>query len=205
MERKRGQGLWLTVGEVVGVLALAIAGLNYWEGHRDHLEAVRQQRAQVQAATAFVATGEADGRGRVINLRPLKAGQAIQSQRYRFPADVRSDPIEMTAERPKIEVDWLAEGVKHALEAAQAKSSGEARVPVVIETVYVEDGDTHADVSLYQVGFAWKHAFIGGWQIRLRGLSLSRRGLTGDAAKALEKPWSDARSKFSRDSATPPA
>ena len=205
MERKRGQGLWLTVGEVVGVLALAIAGLNYWESHREHVEAVRLQKAQSQAATAFVATGEADSGGRVINLRPLKSSQAIQSQRYRFPADVRSDPIEMTAERPRIEADWLADGVKHALEAAHAKSSGEARVPVVIETVYVEDGDTHADVSLYQVGFAWKHAFIGGWQVRLRGLALSRRGLTGDAAKALEKPWSDAKGKFSGDFASPPA
>lgn len=205
MERKRGQGLWLTVGEVVGVLALAIAGLNYWESHREHLEAVRLQQAQTQAATAFVATGEADSGGRVINLRPLKSSQAIQSQRYRFPADVRSDPIEMTAERPRIEADWLAEGLKHALEAAHAKPSGEARIPVVIETVYFEDGDTHTDVSLYEIGFAWKHAFIGGWQVRLRGSALSRRGLTGDAAKAMEKPWADAKSRFSGDFAIPPA
>jgi hypothetical protein len=188
---------------VVGVLALIIAGLNYWDGHqqradelrRDQVQAQAQARA-VQGASAFVAVGEADAQGRSVALHPLKAVQAIQSQQFRFPADVADRPKEISAERPHIQLDWLAGGLKRALDDAHAKGSGEARVPVVIETVYVEDGDSHTDVSLYQVGFSWKHGFLGGWQIRLSGLALAHRALTGDATTTLETRWTTAKASL---------
>src|SRR4051794_25308749 len=123
---RQGQGLWLTAGEIVGVLALIVAGLNYWESRSEHIEDSRRLAAQSRAATAFVATGEVEEKGRVIILRPLKAGQAIQSQRYDFPDEVRPGALEITAERPRIQLDWLASGLKRALEAGHAKSPGEA-------------------------------------------------------------------------------
>src|SRR5437764_7978751 len=195
---RRGQGLWLTAGEIVGVLALIVAGLNYWESRSQHVEDSRRLAAQSRAATAFVATGEVGDGGRAVILRPLKAGQAIQSQRYDFPDDVRPGALEITAERPRIQLDWLALGLKHALEAGHARSSGEARVPVAIETTYVEDGDTRSDVSLYVVGFSWKHEFLAGRQIRLTGIALSRRGLGGDGPNIVESAWSGAKRGFSR-------
>jgi hypothetical protein len=194
----RRQGFWLTVGEVVGVLALIIAGLNYWESHQQHAAAAMREQALSRAETAFVATGEAAAGGKSIDLRPLKAGQAIQSQRYRFPADVLDHPMELTAERPRIEVDWISGGLKRALEKGHARSTGEARAPVVIETTYVEDGDTRTDVSLYRVGFAWKRGFLGGWEIRLRGIALSRRGLSGDNSSVLEQDWASAKAGLAR-------
>ena len=190
---RRGQGFWLTAGEVVGVLALIVAGLNYWETHSQHLEDSRRLIAQSRAATAFVAIGEVDEQGRVVSLRPLKASQAIQSQRYTFPNEIRAGAVEITAERPRIQIDWLASGLKHALDTAHAKSSGEARIPVVIETSYVEDGDTHSDLSLYLVGVSWKHEFLAGRQVRLTGVAISRRGLPGDTGKAVETAWAAGR------------
>jgi hypothetical protein len=68
----------------------------------------------------------------------------------------------------------------------------------------VEDGDTHSDRSLYQVGFAWKRGFLGGWQLRLRGIALSRRGLTGDPVAALKNSWAAARKDFAGKAAVPP-
>jgi hypothetical protein len=201
---RRGQGLWLTAGEIVGVLALIVAGLNYWESHSEHIEDSRRLAAQTRAATAFVATGEVDQGGRVIVLRPLKASQAIQSQRYEFPGDIRPGSVEITAERPRIQLEWLGSGLKHALDAAHARSSGEARVPVGIETIYVEDGDTRSDVSLYLVGFSWKHEFLAGRQIRLTGIALSHRGLGSDSAKAVESAWSAAKRGFSTSRSAPP-
>jgi hypothetical protein len=186
---RRRQGFWLTVSEIVGVLALIIAGLNFWEGRRQHDEEAAREKARSQAAVAFVAVGEADAEGRAIDLRPLKAGQAIQSQRYDFPHDVLDHPVDIAAERPRIQADWIAGGLKRALDAAHAKPTGEARLPVVVETAYVEDGDSQSDVSLYRIGFAWKRGFLGGWQIRLQGIALARRNLAGDPAKALETRW----------------
>jgi hypothetical protein len=194
LARPRRQGFWLTVGEVVGVLALVIAGLNYWESHQQHADDVRRAQAQTRAATAFLAVGEADKDGRFVALRPLKASQAIQSQRYRFPDEVLDHPVEITAERPRIEADWIAGGLKRVLDESHAKGAGEARIPMVMQTVFVEDGDTRTDVSLYQLGVSWKHGFLGGRQIRLTGLALARRGLSGDPASLLLSHWSAAKS-----------
>lgn len=191
--RPRRQGFWLTVGEIVGVLALVIAGLNFWESHQQHQEDVRRAQAQTRAETAFVVVGEADKDGRFVTLRPLKASQAIQSQRYRFPGEVVDHPIEITAERPRIEADWIAVGLRRVLDGGHARGGGEARVPVVIETTFVEDGDTRLDVSVYQLGVAWKRVFLGGRQIRLTGLALATRGLAGDPAPVLQSRWTAAK------------
>jgi hypothetical protein len=187
------QGFWLTVGEIVGVLALIIAGLNFWDSHQQREVDAKREQAQSQAASAFVLTGEADGQGRAIALRPLKASQAIQSQRYRFPMDLVDHPVDLTAERPRIEVDWISGGLRRTLDLVHARPNGEARSPVVVETTYVEDGDTRTDISLYQIGFAWKREFLGGRQIRLTGIALSRRGLTGDSSATVEQRWTTAR------------
>jgi hypothetical protein len=190
LARPRRQGFWLTVGEVVGVLALLIAGLNFWESRQQHLDDVRRVQAQTQAASAFVAVGEADRDGRFVSLRALKASQAIQTQRYRFPGEVLDHPLEITAERPRIAADWIAAGLKRVLDESHARGAGEARVPVVMQTVFVEDGDTRTDVSLYQLGVAWKRGFLGARQIRLTGLALAKRGLVADPAALLQSHWS---------------
>jgi hypothetical protein len=193
LARPRRQGFWLTMGEVVGVLALVIGGLNYWESHQQHLDDARRAQAQTRAATAFVAVGEADRNGHSVSLHPLKDSQAIQSQRYRFPDEVLDHPVEITAGRPKIEADGIAAGLKRVLDESHARASGEARVPLVMQTVFVEDGDTQSDVSLYQLGFSWKRSFLGGRQIRLTGLALAKRGLPGDPTLLLQSRWTAAK------------
>ncbi len=202
------QGFWLTAGEIVGVLALIIAGLNFWDSHQQRVEEARRERAQKPTAAPFVVVGEADAEGRVIDLHPLRPGQAIQSERFRFPAEVRDHPVDLTAERPRIDADWVGPGLKHALEAVHARSNGEARVPMLIATTYVEDGDTRTDVSLYQLGLAWKHVFLTGFQVRLTGLALSRRALGADAAvaeKQVEEGWRKTKAGLAGAPASPPA
>ena len=191
--RPRRQGFWLTVSEIVGVLALVIAGLNFWEGHQQHLEQARRDQAQSQAAVAFIAVGEVEGDGHTLALRPLKPVQAIQSQRYRFPDEVLGHPQEVSAGRPRIDIDWVAGGLKRALDSAKAPASGSGRVPLVIETTDVEDGDTRADTSIYDLGFSWKRGFFGGWALRLEGLALVHRAVNGDAHASAERRWAGAK------------
>jgi hypothetical protein len=201
---KRRQGFWLTLGEIVGVLALVLAGLNYWDSHKQHAEDEKRVQAQSQSAAAFVAVGEADAQGRTVALRPLKSAQAIQSQRYSFPKEVLDHPVDITAERPRIQADWVAAGLRRTLDAIHAKNVGSARVPVLIETTYVEDGDTRTDVSLYQLGFSWKKEFLSGRQIRLAGLALTKRNLGLDAEGQIEKRWVATKKDFADVVPTPP-
>lgn len=195
-KRPRRQGFWLTVGEIVGVLALVIAAANYWDSHQQRIEDAhqriedaRQTQAQTLAHAAFVAQGEAASDGRSVTLRPLSQSQAIQSQRYTFPDAVLNHTVDATAERPRIEADWVAAGLKKALDAAHAPGSGTARLPILIETTYVEDGDSRSDRSLYQLGFAWRREFLAGRQIRLTGVALAKRGVAGDLAAVLTERW----------------
>jgi hypothetical protein len=191
----RRQGFWLTVGEIVGVLALVIAGLNYWEGRQQHQEESRREQVSAQAEAAFVAVGQADRDGRSVAISPLKETQAIQTQRYIFPSDLSASPREISAARPRIDVGWVAEGVRTALETAHVKGGGEGALPVAIETTYIEEGDERTDLSLYRVGYSWKPRLFGGEQIRLQGLALVRRGVTGDARKLVDARWEAERPK----------
>ena len=200
---KRRQGFWLTAGEIVGVLALGVAGLNYWDSRQQHAEDERRVEAQSLAAVSFVAVGEADREGRTVTLRPLKNAQAIESQRYGFPKEVLDHPMNITAARPRIQADWVIGGLRHVLEEVHAESSGSARVPVLIDTTFVEDGETRTDVSLYQLGFTWKKAFLSGWRIRLEGLALIRRDPGADAKARMENNWTATKAALSGGSATP--
>ena len=196
--RKRRQGFWLTAGEVIGVLALAIAALNYWDSHRQHAEETKHAEIQARAEAAFVATGVADSGGRRIVLQPLKPTQAIQSQRYLFPKDVLDHTMEVSAARPQINLDWIANGLRRALDEAHVKAAGEARLPLAIVTTYVEDGDTRTDRSIYQIGYAYHPRLLGGMQIRLQGIALARRAIDSDPQASVDKRWATAKTGAGR-------
>ncbi len=185
----RRRRFWLTVSEVVGVLALAIAGLNFWETRREHVAADRHAAVQAQAQATFVMTGVADGDGRRIVLSPITAAQAIQSQRYIFPSSVLDHPMEVSAARPQVDEAWIDQGLRQALDAVHAKGAGEAELPVGVVTTYVEDGDTRTDRSLYQVGFAYRTRFLVGTKITLQGLSLARRGVGKIVQADVDRLW----------------
>ena len=171
---KRRQGFWLTVGEIVGVLALVVAALNYWDSHKQHADEVRQATAARRADAAFVVAGDAGTDGRRIVLRSLKASQAIQSQRYYFPRRVLDHPMEVTAAKPQIDLAWIEDGLRRA---PRSGKSGETTLPVAIVTTYVEDGETRTDTSLYRIGYRWTTGLFGGPKFWLQGISLSRRAV----------------------------
>lgn len=196
--------LWITVSEVVGVLALVIAGLSFWDSHRDRSVGEKrqaeqqqrqeaQQRAQQQVQSILVLTGEVDGSGDRIRLEPMNHGQAVQSQSLIFPTEVRADPVEIDAATPRIEKDWVVSGLKKATEAARkahkAKPAAEGRLPVGIVTSYIQDGTLRTDRSIYRLGYATSSNFIGVEKVRLEGLSLARRGVAGDLRAQVDALW----------------
>ena len=60
---KRRFRLWITIGELVGVLALVIAGLNFWDSHRERVSDARREAAADRVASgrsAFVVSAQMD-------------------------------------------------------------------------------------------------------------------------------------------------
>ncbi len=187
-EKKRGR-FWLNVGEIAAVLAVIIAGLSYWDSHKQHAEAAREAAESEKAHAVVVLRGAADADGRRLALDPVSSAQVIQTQRYIFPTPILDHPMEVTAAKPQIDLEWIREGLNRALDAAHAKKSGEARLPVAIVTTYVEDGDTRVDHSVYLLGYRWHSRFLAGRAITLEGVALERRGVTGDLRAQVDRRW----------------
>jgi len=184
---------WLTVGELVGVVALVIAGLNFWESHRerarqDRAEAVSERRASAAEALLLTAAGSGDR----LKLQPARADMVIQSQTVTLPTEIRADPVQTTGDA-RIERSWLERGVQAARRRIGDAGGPEVdrRLPVGIETVYLSGGEPHTDRAIYQLGYLTHPEVIGGPSVRLEGLSLVRRGVSGDLRARVDALWAD--------------
>jgi hypothetical protein len=184
--RKRLPIRWLTLGEFVGVAALVIAGLGYWDAHRERAEQDRAQQAQAEAQAlkqTFLMTGAVNGAGDAVRLTSVNADQVIQTQTVWFPKLVRAASVETTG-NPRLEAHWIEEGLRMA-----AGKSKQGRVPVAVETVYIQDGQTKTDRSIYALGYSLHPRFLESDRVQLEGLSLQRRGVAGDLQAAADKAW----------------
>ena len=157
--KKRLPLRWLTLAEVVGLVAVTIAGLGYWDSHRERTieERVRsaaererkaEQQAQARAGAlkqTFLMTAAAQDAGDWLRLTSVHPEQVIQTQSLTFPSDVRADEVETTG-NPRIEAGWFNAGLAKALKArGRGGKEIQDRVPVGIVTVYIEDGQTKTD------------------------------------------------------------
>jgi hypothetical protein len=196
--RRRLPFRWLTLAETVGILALIIAGLGWWDNHRERVEqdserTATERTAAVQAQrealrSTFLLVGNMGDDGERIRLASAHPDQVIQTQTLVFPAAVRGDPVETTG-NPRIDRSWLEDGLKKADRDRKADAGEERRVPVGVVTTYVEAGETKTDRSIYVVAYNLKTRLLRGATVKLEGVSLLRRGVAGDLKAAVEAAW----------------
>jgi hypothetical protein len=191
---------WLTLAEIVGVAALVIAGLGYWDGHRqrtqeelDRAAAGREHQAEVRASEqrrAFLMTGSAQGSGDLIRITPKIAEQVIQTQTLYFPSAVRAEPVQTTG-NPRIERGWFEDGLRKAERDRkhEQKAGDTGRLPVGVVTTYEDDGQIRSDRAIYLIGYSLHDRMLRGAQVQLDGLSLARRGVSGDLQAAVDAMW----------------
>jgi hypothetical protein len=196
---------WLTLAEVVGLVAVVIAALGYWDSHRERsLEereraaAERQKAAEAHAGAlkpTFLMTAAPQGSGDWLRLSSVHPEQVIQTQSVTFPSDVRPDAVETTG-NPRIEEGWLGAGV---LKAEKARGRGgkevRGRLPLGVVTVYIEDGQTRTDRALYLMGYSVHPRTLRADRVELEGLSLVRRGIGEDVRAAVDGLWPKADAK----------
>jgi hypothetical protein len=193
----------LSLAEIVGIGALVIAGLGYWDSHRerqqqdterataaherasaaaDQGKAKAQEQQQEALRHALLLTGvPANGE---LRLQSARGEQVIQTQTLSFPAELRADSIATTG-NPRIEARWIEGKLRRAAKPA------DHRLPVAIETSYIEDGQQRTDRSVYLVGFSLHGRLVGGPRVELEGMSLARRGVTGDLQAAVNAMWDE--------------
>jgi hypothetical protein len=174
-EAARVRRRWLNLGEIVAILAVLISGLTFWNSYRERTnteaEHASESARSAKKATTLILKAVPDQDGRTLALAPRADEQAIQSQTIYFPAKLGLSPAE-TSSDTRIEKGWFESALVSARRAAGAADSpGDARLPVLVETHYLIDGDPHVDRAIYEVGYATSHSLLGGTDVHLRGLS----------------------------------
>ena len=184
---------WITLGEILAVIAVLISGLTLWNSYqeRSSSEAERAAERKQQAAKtkALVLRGDS-GRKKMI-LTTLDPGHAVQSQTILFPSTLEVDAVEDLVE-PRIEASWIKEAANKARKAGGAGSRAEdRRMPVAITSRFVSGGQTYTDSAIYDVGYRRDGNILGGSEIDLLGLSLVERVSSQNAQARLDLLWKE--------------
>jgi hypothetical protein len=193
-ETARVRRRWLSLGETVAIVAVTISALTFWNSwsERTHGEAEKAaEAAQSQRrATTLLLAATPDKNGRRLSLVPRAESQAIQSQTVHFPSALSLRPADTSGDA-RIERGWFDEALVDARRAAGIKDGpGDSRLPILIETRYVADGEPLVDRTIYEVGYATEHGLIGGTSIVLRGLARAGTAKTAEAGqKRVDALW----------------
>lgn len=186
---------WITVGEVLAVIAVIISALTLWNNWNERSDSeaaktVETQKASARAGTLVLIT--ANSGERKLTLKPASAEQSVQSQKVFFPTALGVAPAETTGE-PRIEAAWFERALKKARKEAHLAddSLGDERLPVAIATRFLVDGEPHQDVTLYDIGYTISGRWLGGHSIKLRGLSLVSHMKRGSAQAKLDARWAE--------------
>lgn len=183
---------WLTLGEILGVAALLISALTFWNAYSERRQGEAAKTAEGRQATVKARTlilkAEREKDGDRLVLSPA-GDQVIQGQTITFPSALGVDPVDSTD--PRIEADWFDDGLKKARRAAgeDGKLRGDARLPVAITTRFTANGEIAEDVTLYDVGYVTESGLLGGTSIKLRGLSLIGRSTAKAAPARIDALW----------------
>ncbi len=180
-EQARTRRRWITLGEVVGIAALAISGLSYWDSHQERVVAAKAKPAAARAGPLLLTGTLADGGAR-IDLKPATGG-VIQTQTIRFPTAVRADPVETTG-NARIEAAWFDTGLRAALKGRKVHS-GRHRLAVGIATTYVSNGVSTTDRAVYDIGYALHTRVLRPDAVVIEGVSFVHR-ISGDLSAPVD-------------------
>lgn len=178
---------WITLGEVLAVVAVVISGLTFWNSYQERSSSEAERAAEKQAksekAQTLILSAELDGRH--LSLAARDPEQAIQGQTLAFPSALGAKAIDTVD--PRIEAGWIERAVNKIPKSAKG-GSGDARLPVAITTRFVSGGETYADTAIYDVGYRIDEGLLDN-DVELLGLSLVERGTAKNAQQKLDALW----------------
>ena len=180
---------WITLGELVAVLALLISAASFWDARQqrqreDAVEDAAGRRASASAPLILTASVDNDG----TRLKLAAAGDAVlQTQTVSFPKAVRGDSEE-TSGNPHIDAAWFESGLRAAL----GSDARRGRLPVGIVTHYLDNGRDGIDTALYEIAFTVHPRLLRTAAIELEGMTLVARNQGAALQQRLDTRWSRA-------------
>lgn len=198
----RSRRRWLTLAEVLGILALVISAATLWNNvaMRKSQEAARvaeeakqalQSREAEHEAALVSLVGEPQHGGSVLTLTD-QAGHSIQSADIRFPPAL-GVATKQTLIDPQIDADWFADRLLDMTDGGPDAVQG--RLPVEISARYWSGDQQRTDRAIYDVVFTTEGRIFAGRKLRLKGVVLRRR-VSGDAGATLDSLWKAERKRL---------
>ncbi|KFL47043.1 hypothetical protein IL54_2465 [Sphingobium sp. ba1] len=184
---------WITLGEMLALLAVSISGLTLylnWSDKQDERaeKAIASRQASVRAAK-LILNARADGDDRLL-LTPAAADQIVQSQTFLFPTALNIAAVSTTGEA-RIEARWFDNALKRARDKDKLpdNSVGDEKLPVFITTRFVVNGEAREDRAIYDIGYGISGRWLSGHDVTLRGLSLVTREMGQSPATRVDARW----------------
>lgn len=181
---------WVTLGEVVAVAGVIIAGLSFWnssEERRDAREIRAEERAAASEAaratarrTGLIAT-EADGR--TISFKGVDC--ALQSADIRFPKALGVSP-QQTVTVHTIEAGWFDRALLKLTDGGADRRQG--HLPVLIDSLCIGAGGNRQETAIYDIAWRIEPRLLGR-VVRLRGMVMRESVSAGTGAARLDALW----------------
>jgi hypothetical protein len=170
-EQRRRRLRWLTLGEIIAVVAVAISAIGLWKSWDERREA--SVLVEKQAAVPLTLRGIAEKDGRFLSIEPVEAGHSLDDATVSF----EKTKVELAGDAQLNAGDF--ERIVERSHAAKKEKSGDGlhRLPLKIDARYVEAGQTRRSVANYALIYRWVDGgLFSGRSLRLVGLSLISRG-----------------------------
>ena len=161
MSDSQSRRRWVTLGEIVALLALVVSAAGLWLTWKTSGEDKPTRVVEQKQAIALTLRGKAGNDGRSLTIEPVEASHALESMTLTING---ASPIEVGSDG---ELD--ASDVEAALKNRE-EDKGPHSVPVRIAARYVEMGKDRRGGGTYVLRYRWEGGGIfGGRSLKLTG------------------------------------
>lgn len=183
---------WITVGEIVAIAGVVIAGLTFWNSWEERRDATAERTAaqaaeKVKASSSrhrvTLLTSSADKSG--IEFK-AQDGCSLQSTEINFPTALGLS-AKSTVVTHRIESDWLSGPMLKATDKGPDRREG--KLPILIAATCTADDGDRTERAIYDL--LWRTepgGMLSGRQFRLRGF-IRRESVSGDGQRRLDSLW----------------
>lgn len=161
-EQEKARRKWVTLGEIIALLALVVSGLGLWNSWQDSKTGPAEV-IEKKGAVALVLRGRVEDDGKRMAIAPVEQSHALDSLALAFP---NGKSVLLGSDG-----DLSARDVEGALgDSADRKGSGSVRVAV--DARYVEAGAERRSKRNYLIRYRWEGGgLFNGKSLRLTGFS----------------------------------
>jgi len=163
-ESKVRRRRWISFGETIAVVAVAISALGLWNSWRNEEAEKPSPQIEAKAAIPIAFRGGVEGDGKAMTIAPVEPGHSLESLTI------------SVAGKPAISIDSdgrITAAEVEPLVGEPGKDPRPGSLSVRLEARYIEAGTLRRGGGRYRISYRWDDGgLFGGDKLRLTGLGL---------------------------------